>query len=206
MYLELDMDHKVTTREKILHATLELIDNEGLENVTIRKITLAADVNIAAVNYYFGSKENVINEALKELMCKLSRTFDQLEDDTLPAEERLRSFLRSYADATLAYPDVFKNFIKQVITHYNDHQAHVNYIEFMQTTGWQKLRGFLRESRLLPDDERLFMKIVQLFSALEFPLLLGVQTHSVHEFDYYDKNYRYQYVELLMQSLLHQQK
>lgn len=201
--MEPDLEHKVTTREKILHATLEIINNEGLENVTIRKITLAAQVNIAAVNYYFGSKENVINEALKELLDKLSRTFDQLEDGALPPQERLRNFLHSYAAATLAYPDVFKNFLKQVITHYNDHQAHVDYIKFMQTTGWRKLGSFLQESGLLPNDRLLLMKIVQLFSALEFPLLLGVQTRDVHEFDYYDVKYRYQYVELLMQSLLH---
>nr|WP_092070564.1 TetR/AcrR family transcriptional regulator [Dendrosporobacter quercicolus]NSL48295.1 TetR/AcrR family transcriptional regulator [Dendrosporobacter quercicolus DSM 1736]SDM12109.1 transcriptional regulator, TetR family [Dendrosporobacter quercicolus] len=201
--MEPDLEHKVTTREKILHATLEIINNEGLENVTIRKITLAAQVNIAAVNYYFGSKENVINEALKELLDKLSRTFDQLEDGALPPQERLRNFLHSYADATLAYPDVFKNFLKQVITHYNDHPSHVDYIKFMQTTGWRKLGSFLQESGLLPNDQLLLMKIVQLFSALEFPLLLGVQTREVHEFDYYDQKYRYQYVELLMQSLLH---
>lgn len=201
--MEPDLEHKVSTREKILHATLGIINNEGLENVTIRKITLAAQVNIAAVNYHFGSKENVINEALKELLGKLSRTFDQLEDGSLPPQERLRNFLHSYADATLAYPDVFKNFLKQVITHYNDQQAQVDYIKFMHTTGWRKLSSFLQESGLLPNDQLLLMKIVQLFSALEFPLLLGVQAQDVHEFDYYDKKYRYQYVELLMQSLLH---
>ncbi len=201
--LEMAADHKLTTRERILHVTLEIINNEGIENVTIRKITEAAEVNIAAVNYYFGSKENVINEALKELMLKLSGTFNQLDDLTLPPESRLRNFLRSYADATLAYPDVLKNFIKQVITHYHDNQVLVNYVEFMQTTGWQKLSSFLRESALVKDDQLLFMKIVQVFSALEFPILLGEQMHSFPDFDYYDQNYRYQYVELLLQSLLH---
>lgn len=198
----MDADHKVSTREKILHATLELIDNEGIENVTIRKITVAADVNIAAVNYYFGSKENVINEALKELMSKLNGTFKQLDDAALSPECRLRNFLRSYADATLAYPDVFKNFIKQLIVHYNDNQAHVDYIEFLQTTGWKKLQELLRESTQIEDDAILAMKVVQLFSALEFPILLGIQMQNFPNFDYYNKQYRDQYVELLLKSLL----
>jgi AcrR family transcriptional regulator len=198
----MDADHKVPTREKILHATLELIDNEGIENVTIRKITVAADVNIAAVNYYFGSKENVINEALKELMSKLNGTFKQLDDTALSPECRLRNFLRSYADATLAYPDVFKNFIKQLIVHYNDNQAHVDYIEFLQTTGWKKLQDLLKESTQIEDDAILAMKVVQLFSALEFPILLGIQMQNFPNFDYYNKQYRDQYVELLLKSLL----
>lgn len=198
----MDADHKVSTRERILHATLELINNEGIEHVTIRKITEAAEVNIAAVNYYFGSKENVINEALKALMNKLNGTFKQLDDPAVPAQSRLRNFLHRYADETLAYPDVFKNFIKQLIAHYNDNQAHVDYIEFLQTTGWQKLRVLLRECTGITNDDILTMKIVQLFSALEFPILLGIQLQNFPNFDYYDQQIRDQYVELLLQSLL----
>lgn len=47
------------TKEKILDATLHLIKSEGIDSVTIRKIASEAGTNVALINYYFGSKENL---------------------------------------------------------------------------------------------------------------------------------------------------
>ncbi|MEC3533749.1 TetR family transcriptional regulator, partial [Bacillus thuringiensis] len=44
-------NENISTKEKILNTTLELIKNEGFESVTIRKIAALSDVNIALVNY-----------------------------------------------------------------------------------------------------------------------------------------------------------
>jgi len=64
-----------STKNKILEATLSIISNEGFQNVTIRRIAMDAGVNVAAVNYHFGSKDNVINEALEYLMIQAKEIF-----------------------------------------------------------------------------------------------------------------------------------
>jgi AcrR family transcriptional regulator len=49
-------------RTTILDTAEELFAREGPSAVTLRSIAAAADVNVAAVNYYFGSKEKLFEE------------------------------------------------------------------------------------------------------------------------------------------------
>lgn len=51
-----------TTKERILETTERLLAEHGFEAVTLRDITTAAEVNVAAVNYHFGSKEKLFEE------------------------------------------------------------------------------------------------------------------------------------------------
>ncbi|HHW74482.1 MAG TPA: helix-turn-helix transcriptional regulator, partial [Firmicutes bacterium] len=53
---------KTDTRSRIMKTAVEMIGREGNLNVTIREIAEKAGVNIAAINYYFSSKENLIEE------------------------------------------------------------------------------------------------------------------------------------------------
>jgi len=48
------------TRSRILDVAEELFGEQGLDRVSIRDITKTARVNLAAINYHFGSKEDLI--------------------------------------------------------------------------------------------------------------------------------------------------
>jgi AcrR family transcriptional regulator len=50
------------TRTAILHAAERLYADRGFGDVTLRDIVAAANVNLAAVNYHFGSKDELIAE------------------------------------------------------------------------------------------------------------------------------------------------
>lgn len=50
------------TRAAILSAAERLYADRGFAEVTLRDIVAAADVNLAAVNYHFGSKDELITE------------------------------------------------------------------------------------------------------------------------------------------------
>ena len=50
------------TRTAILRAAEKLYADRGFADVTLRDIVAAADVNLAAVNYHFGSKDELIAE------------------------------------------------------------------------------------------------------------------------------------------------
>ena len=50
------------TRTAILDAAERLYADRGFADVTLRDIVAAADVNLAAVNYHFGSKDELIAE------------------------------------------------------------------------------------------------------------------------------------------------
>lgn len=64
------------TREKILNAAERLFMEFGYDATSMRHITGEAEVNLAAVNYHFGSKEALIQEVFR-------RRLDWLNDERL---------------------------------------------------------------------------------------------------------------------------
>ena len=61
------------TRNRILDAAETLIAENGFRNVSLRQITGAAEVNIAAVNYHFGSREGLIGQVLARVIRPINQ-------------------------------------------------------------------------------------------------------------------------------------
>ena len=66
----------VDTRERILDAAERLFMAHGYEGTSMRQITGEAAVNLAAVNYHFGSKESLMQEVFR-------RRLDWLNDERM---------------------------------------------------------------------------------------------------------------------------
>lgn len=71
------------TRERILDAGERLFMAHGYEGTSMRQITGEAGVNLAAVNYHFGSKEALMQEVFRRRLDWLNeermRVLDQME-------------------------------------------------------------------------------------------------------------------------------
>lgn len=76
---------EIDTRLRILDAAELLFTEQGFEATTLRQITGAAEVNLAAVNYHFGSKEALIREVFRRRLTWLNQQRLQ-ELDRLEAE------------------------------------------------------------------------------------------------------------------------
>jgi len=63
----------LSTKERILNSTEKLIAEQGFTALSIRKISLKAHTNLAAINYHFGNKEQLINQVLER---RLNNLFD----------------------------------------------------------------------------------------------------------------------------------
>ena len=66
----------VDTRERILDAAERLFMAHGYEGTSMRQITGEAAVNLAAVNYHFGSKESLMQEVFR-------RRLDWLDEERM---------------------------------------------------------------------------------------------------------------------------
>jgi len=53
------------TRARLLEAATELFAERGFHGIGVREIALRAEVNVAAANYHFGSKEDLYLEVLR---------------------------------------------------------------------------------------------------------------------------------------------
>ena len=188
-----------STRDKILQATLKIMGKEGFQNITIKKIADMAEVNIAAVNYHFGSKTNVINEAIKLLNGERTKCFGVLEQKTIPALERLRGFLYNYVGSALEYPDVFRNFIYSAINNCLDSNDN---IILLKKEGFEKIKDTVTECGIYMDDEVLMMKLVQIVGCVQFPILVGKQMEQMTGLDFNDATVKNKYVELMLKLLI----
>lgn len=54
------MTAPTATRERLLACAEELFAQSGFESVSVRAICAAADANVAAVHYHFGTKEDLV--------------------------------------------------------------------------------------------------------------------------------------------------
>jgi AcrR family transcriptional regulator len=91
------------TRTRILDAAEELFMQHGFEGTSMRTLTAKASVNLAAVNYHFGSKDSLIEAVFRRRLDPMNAAriaeLDRLEAvapaATLSAEAIIRAFLRA---------------------------------------------------------------------------------------------------------------
>ncbi|WP_144550735.1 TetR/AcrR family transcriptional regulator [Bacillus sp. X1(2014)] len=159
-----------TTKENILNSTLELIKTEGLEYVTLRKIAAAAEVNLALINYYFGSKDKLINEALKVLLASFREAFLILDDHSILPKERLKTFMVQFANSIIKYPEL----VREILGKGNiSFESQFEYKEYMQTMGFTKIIATLQEITGEKDQDVLVMMMRQIHAAIFFPTLMA---------------------------------
>ncbi|MEN6348949.1 MAG: TetR/AcrR family transcriptional regulator [Syntrophomonas sp.] len=189
----------LSTKDKIIKATLEIIAEQGFQNVTVRKIASRADVNIAAVNYHFGSKDIVIDKALKYVTNQMKSVFTVLKDGEQSPELRLQQFIRNYTEVISKYPDIIKYMIDQKI---HNCDSEVEYSEYLQNEGIDQIKHTLAELRTSEDDSSLYMRTFQMLSCLSFPVLLGDQIQKWAGFDIYGGEMKGLYIDLLIRNIV----
>ncbi len=89
------------TKARILDAAESLFMAHGFEATSLRAITASADVNLAAVHYHFGSKEELFQSVLARRLDPMNRArlelLARLESEAapspLPCERVLTAFL-----------------------------------------------------------------------------------------------------------------
>ena len=61
------MDRGLETRKRVIEAATKMFAERGVAQTTLREVTRAAGVNMAAVNYHFGGKEALANAVFADL-------------------------------------------------------------------------------------------------------------------------------------------
>ena len=69
-------------REHIITKAIELFAEKGFEGSSIRDLATIADVNIAMVNYYFGSKEKLYEAVIEKRVLYMRDVIDNVVSNT----------------------------------------------------------------------------------------------------------------------------
>jgi AcrR family transcriptional regulator len=92
-------------RRRILSAAGQEFAERGYESATVRDICLAAGVNIAAVNYYFGDKKRLYIESVKHAHEQRAAEVPLPEASGRPATERLHDFIDTTLQRMLGFSE-----------------------------------------------------------------------------------------------------
>lgn len=91
------------TRALIIECAGNLIGNLGYEKVTSKAICQMAKVNLAAVNYHFGSRDGLYLAVLEEVHDYFLNleTIKRLQESHCPAKEKLERFFDFFLENVL---------------------------------------------------------------------------------------------------------
>ncbi|MBB6733559.1 TetR/AcrR family transcriptional regulator [Cohnella zeiphila] len=162
-------DKELSTKEIILNTALRIIQQEGLESVTLRKIASSANVNLALVNYYFGSKDNLISEALKLMFDSKVLALDILDDRSVDPITRYRRYMLHCAKMLQEQPDLLRQMLGNGNIKFDT--AH-EYVGYLKKLGASKIISVLREITGEEDSEVLASMMMQIHAACFFPTFL----------------------------------
>ena len=130
---------QVDTVTRILDAAEELFAEHGFAETSLRTITARADVNLAAVNYHFGSKKALIQAVFARFLgpfyslveSSLDTHEKQHPDTILSIEDILRFVARAMASVTQGDRNRLAIFMRLLGLAYNQGQGHLR--KFLQT-------------------------------------------------------------------------
>lgn len=122
------------TVERILRAATILFAERGFAETSLRTITGMADVNLAAVNYHFGTKKSLIQAVFSQFLtpfCSaLDARLDQLEaglndGQTPDVEQLLRILFEALIESTASINENPQRFMKLLGLAYTQSQEHL---------------------------------------------------------------------------------
>tara|TARA_R110000824_G_scaffold118960_14_gene272070 strand:- start:189255 stop:189893 length:639 start_codon:yes stop_codon:yes gene_type:complete len=91
------------TKQRLLEAARGLFAERGYHNATVRDIALRAHTNLASINYYFRSKDDLYREVIRSTFQSLFDTSDKITADVAITgdnpQDRLRAFVRHLVGA-----------------------------------------------------------------------------------------------------------
>ena len=94
------MDSEKGTKSRILDVAEEMFGEEGLDRVSIRDITRKARVNLAAINYHFGSKEDLVAAVFERRVVPLNEArlaaLDMVEKAAGKRSPKLEDILEAF--------------------------------------------------------------------------------------------------------------
>ena len=112
----------------------ELFAQHGFSGTSLRQVTALADVNIAAVNYHFGSKDNLVHEVFRRRMDAMS-------------QQRLERLRAALDERPGELEPILAAFVEPALDLAQDRQGHafIRVIARAYAENNDNLRGFLSD-------------------------------------------------------------
>lgn len=193
------MSDNEKTRNRIVEMTTELLNeyNGDTRRITSRLIAERADIGLGSINYFFGSKENLVTECIQRIINKMLVGFtpdmtEFIKDDGLSDETRLISW------ASQTFDFLFENQAIVNISILSDMQ---NYLADSNSVYTQKGFAFAIRSDQIEETKKLLVFI--LVSAMQVAFLAKNNAKEIIGYDLYSKTERDLFIFDTVMMLFH---
>jgi AcrR family transcriptional regulator len=98
--------------DRIVRVTAGLIDDEGIERVTIRRVADEAGCSPTVIYHYFGNKDGLLHRAVQQGLDWFG-SFVQTSEQGLHGVDRVRASARSYVQWGVRNPSMYRLMFEQ---------------------------------------------------------------------------------------------
>ncbi len=150
-----------TTKKKILFKSLQLFNNLGISNVSLRTISEEVGISVGNLQYHFKKREDIVETLYFQLVKKIDTII------LIPKEDILKSFfnisteifkiLYEHRFFLLDFVAITRN-NKKIKQHYSQ-LSKQREIEFLKMLDILILNGFFREELLKNEYKNLFKRV-----------------------------------------------
>jgi AcrR family transcriptional regulator len=106
----------VDKKQHIISHAMQLFADKGFEATSIRDLAKVADVNVAMVNYYFGSKEKLMEAIIEEKAAYMKDRIEELNANTSISEiDKVNALIEDYVNRIVSNPNFHKLLYKELM-------------------------------------------------------------------------------------------
>ena len=167
------------TIERILDAAGALFAERGYAETSLRTITSTANVNLAAVNYHFGSKKALIQAVFArfldpfcaELDLELDRRIEAKSGETLSVDELVDALFSNLLKSTQGLGDTPNQFMRLLGLAYTQSQEHLRHFIIAEYgDNYSRFTELLREAMPEVAPEVFYWRLYFMLGASVFTL------------------------------------
>lgn len=173
-----------TPQERIVLATIECVERYGVTGTTVRRITEAAGVNVASINYYFGSKDALLETALAQTLNEafpkaLIEATGMVSRHGGNIETGIRDFFRGHLVKAFSYPGIAVAHLREALLQQDYSGAAVIAArDFLE--GFYRLVSPAMLQRTEPERRLAVLQVwATIFNLAMLPQLFGVPRESL---------------------------
>lgn len=193
------LDNNISKEEKIINAAIQCIEEHGLEGTTIRRIAEIADVNSAAISYYFRSKDNLIEKAMELSLIHAFDWNDYPDINEYSLKEYVVNIFTRLVEGARAFPGLTR-------AHFFDVYSKGDYNNIAVKSINQFLKEILKNIRQKypdMDEDKLRTSLVQIASAAFLaPALTPRLFDSFFSIDFRSSDELKNYINQIVERLL----
>jgi AcrR family transcriptional regulator len=191
---------KAQIKENIIIATIECMEVNGIQSVTVRTIAKKASVNIAAINYYFGSKETLLEEALKySLYSSLSQNYDEIVQAYPEPYSMIKAFFKDILQGSVRWPNLTRAHVYGPIID-NDYQG--VFVEWLNEIAGKLAAKVEALNMKKIDTETIKLTLAQMMSVVLFWGIMPYLFNKFLDIDLRDTQKQDQFLDLLLERYL----